>query len=435
MPEVGVLGNGLTILVLRKPARVVSLALAVRAAGTEVAGKSGLCALTTRMLGEGTTRKTNLELAEAVEALGTSLDTESGHDWARASLDVLTADLGAGMSLLAEIVQSPRFDAKDFERVRGQWLDNLSAELEDPQQIANVVALRTLLGSPTGDPVNGSPKDVKALAIADLTAYHRATFVPKNAALLVTGDMTLAEVRPLAERSFGKWHGTTPPPIPPLPAPSATTKTRVLLVDRPGSVQSVVVSIQPFPRRLDPGHETRDLMSAAVGGLFTSRINQSLRETHAYTYGAFGTAVETSRWGAYVIATSVETPVTGAALEALLKELESVRGGPNGKPVTEPEIVNARSELTSTAAAHLEHTRRLLDDLTTIFVERLPADTYSRYAQMLGLVPREAVAKAASDLLTPDRLLVVVVGDKAQVERDLKAHGFRVELADRALLD
>lgn len=434
-PEIATLSNGLTLLVLRKPARVVSLSVVVRTAGLRSVGKTGLAALTARMLGEGTRNKTSLELAESTESLGTTLDTDSDRDWLRASMDVLSTDLGQALGALAEVVTSPRFDAKDFERVRAQWLDGLAQDREDPQRIAGLVAVRVLLGSPEGDPVNGAVRDVKALTVTDLVAFHRTAFVPKNAALVVTGDVTLADVRPLAERALGAWRGAAVPAPEAFTPPSAPAHLRVMIVDRPGSVQSVLLAIQPFPRRSEPGHEARELMSAVVAGLFTSRVNHNLREEHAYTYGAFGTGVETARWGAYVLSTSVETPVTGAALVELIKELGAARGEAKGKPITADEIAHARSELTSNAGAHLEHTGRLLDDLTTMFAERLPADTFSGYPARLEATPREQVQRAARELLVPERLIVVAVGDRAKIQHDLETHGFAVEAVDPALLD
>jgi zinc protease len=422
-------------MVLHKPAPVASISLVVRTLGTRALGKSGVAALTTRMLEEGTRAQSNLELAEAVEALGTSLDTESERDWARVSLDVLSTDVGRAMELLAEVVQFPRFDARDFERVRAQWLDGLAAERKDPARIASLVAVRVLLGGPEGEPPDGSVRDVKALSVPDLREYHRRVFVPGNAAVLVTGDVTLATMRALAEKSFGRWRGAAPPVSDPFVQPPAPERTRVVVVDRPDSVQSVLLVAQPFPRRSDEGHEARELLSAIVAGLFTSRVNQNLREDHAYTYGAFGTAVETARWGAYVISTSVETRVTGAALVALVGELDAARRGPAGKAISPEELQHAKSELISNAGAHLEHTSRLLDELTTIFAERLRQDTFARYPETLAAVARETVERCAGELLTPSRLLVVIVGDRRHVEPDLRSKGFRVDIAEPSLLD
>jgi len=434
LPEVAKLDNGLVIYVVRRPGGVVDLAVVSRHGAASVPkSKSGLAALTARMLTEGTKAKSSLALAEATEALGSSLDGDAGRDYTKLELSTLREDLPRGLELLAEVVKTPAFRRDELERVRGEWLDGLVAERQQPVRIASLVGLRVLLGDEQGAPVAGSVPDVKRIAVADLVEFHRRAFAPGNLALIVAGDTTLAEVRPHAERLFGAWKvpGVADPKALAIPAPAAT---RVVLVDRPGAVQTALFVAQPFPKRSDPGYEARSILSQVVGGLFTSRINQNLREKHAYTYGARSQAIATRSWGAFVVTTSVKTQVTADALSELISEVKAARDPALGRPLADDELDRGRADLVNSVGAHLEHNSRVADDLLQMYVYTLPADYYAKYSNLILSVDRGEVARQAATLV-PDQLLVVAVGDRSAIESPLREKGFRVESADPRTLE
>jgi zinc protease len=434
LPEHAKLDNGLAVYVVRRPGGVVDLALVSRHGAASVPkGKSGLAALTARMLTEGTKTKTSLELAEATESLGSTLDGDAGRDYTKVELGTLREDLGRGLELLAEVVKTPAFRREELERVRGEWLDGLVAERQQPARIAGLVGLRVLLGEEQGAPVAGSVPDVKRLTVADLIDFHRRAFAPSALALIVAGDTTLAEVRPHAERLFGTWKapGAAEPKAPVLPAPAGT---RVIVVDRPGAVQTALFAAQPFPKRSDPGYEARLILSEVVGGLFTSRINQNLREKHAYTYGARSQAIATRSFGAFVVTTSVKTQVTAEALSEMITELKAARDPALGRPLAEDELGRARADLVNSVGAHLEHNSRVADDLMTMYVYDLAPDYYSKYSSLIAGVDRGEVTRQAA-ALAPDQLLVIAVGDRSVIEGPLRAKGFRVESADPRTLE
>jgi zinc protease len=187
------LPNGMTLLVVQRPAPVVALAVVARSgAGAVPAGKSGLAALTARMMTEATRHRASLALAEAAESLGSSLEHDAGRDSMRVGLTVLRADLEPALDLLSEVVREPAFDAKDLDRVRAEWISGLVAERQNPARMASLIGLRALLGDPHGAPVRGTVGDVQKLRPLDLRRFHGAAFVPKNAALVVVGDVAPA---------------------------------------------------------------------------------------------------------------------------------------------------------------------------------------------------------------------------------------------------
>ncbi|HEY3252657.1 MAG TPA: pitrilysin family protein [Polyangiaceae bacterium] len=434
-PSSKTLKNGVTLLVLPKHSAVTTLSVVLRqGAGSVPPGKSGLAALTARMLAEGTELHSSLALAEASEALGSTLETDAGRDDSHVEIATLTADVPRGLELLAEVVFRPAFRDADFARVKDEWLDGLRAERQEPSRVALLVALRSLLGPSAGAPVSGGIPDVEKLTVADLKAFHRQSYVPANLAVIAVGDVTLAELEPTVERLFGHQAGSARAPAPPLPSPEPPAKLKILLVDRKDSVQSSIFAVQPFPKRSEPGFEAREIMGSLVGGLFTSRLNTNLREKHAYTYGVHGQALATRQWGAFYVSTQVKSETTTDALCELLTELERAQDPKRGAPIDEAEAARARTDLMHSLGASLEHTSALASAMGTLFAQQLPSDYYTKYPALVSSVPTSEVAAQAARL-TPQRLLVVIVGDRAEIEPSLKQRGYAVEIADPQLLE
>ncbi|HET7545671.1 MAG TPA: pitrilysin family protein [Polyangiaceae bacterium] len=429
------LKNGVTLLVLPKRAAVTTLSVVAREGASSLApGKSGLAALTARMLTEGTQRRSSLALAEASEALGSALGADAGRDESHVELSVLSRDVVRGLELLAEVVFKPAFRDADFARVKGEWLDGLRAERQEPSRLASLAALRSLLGPSAGAPVSGGIPDVEKLTVADLKAFHARSYVPENLAVIAVGDVTLAELEPDVERLFGQAKGAARAPLTPITPVEAPSRLELLLVDRKDSVQSSLFAIQPFPKRSEPGFEARELMSSLLGGLFTSRLNSNLREKNAYTYGVHGQTLATRQWGAFYVATEVKTETTAEALEQLLNELERARDPKRGAPIDEAETERARADVIHSLGARLEHTSLLADSMGTLFSQGLPSDYYSRYPALVKGIPLSEVAAQAARL-TPQRMIVVIVGDRAQIEGGLVKRGYQPKLADPRLLE
>lgn len=435
VPEQATLKNGLTLLLVRKPAPVASLSLVFRhGASACPAGKSGLSALTARMLTEGTRKHPGVKLAEAVEQLGTTLDDDAGRDASSLSLSALTRDVGRAVELLGEVVTEPGFNPADFERVQGEWLDGLRAERQAPERLASMAALGALLGKPHGSPVSGSLVDVRTLTVKDVVDFHRRAYGAGDAALIVVGDVELAKLRESAERAFaklGKGESGIEQPFSPPPAASGK---QVLLIDRPGAVQSALMIAEPRPKRSEPGYERRELLTTLFGGLFTSRLNLNLREQHAYTYGAHAQNTATRHWGAFYIATSVRTDVTADALKEAVKELKQLEDPGLGKPIRAEEVDRARADLVQSVGARLEYGARVGSSISELWLQGLPLDYFQKYP---GLLAAETVATLteAAKSVDVEHLLIVVVGDRAMVEKPLTALGYQVVTAPAALIE
>jgi zinc protease len=434
-PEQAKLSNGLSLMVVRKTMPVASLSLVFRhGAAACPPGKSGLAALTARLLTEGTKKHPSLKLAEEVEQLGTTLDEDAGRDSSSLSLSALTADLERAIELLGEVVTEPAFLPADFERVQKEWLDGLRAERQAPERLASLTALGTLLGKPHGSPADGTLADAQKLTVKDLVDFHHKAYVAGDATLIVVGDVDLATVQKSAERAFKKLPATqshleqafTPPPTPPA--------KQILLVDRPGAVQSALALLQALPKRSEKGFEQRELLTTLFGGLFTSRLNLNLREEHAYTYGAHAQNIATEHWGALYIASNVRSDVTADALKEALKELSLLKDPKLGKPIRAEEVARARADLVQSVGARLEYGARIGSSLADLWLHALPLDYYQRYPGLLASETPETLSRLAASI-DIDHLIVVVVGDRATIEAPLKALGYQVTVAPHELIE
>jgi zinc protease len=431
--EVSRLPNGVELYLVRRTARTVALSIVSRAGGSSCKpGQSGLAALTLRLMTEATKSKNALALAEATESLGASLDFDTGRDGSSVAIEVLPGDAEAGLRLLTEVVLEPRFSPDDVARVKKQWLDSLVGERQEPTRLSSLAGMRALVGTAAGAPVRGSIPDVQRLTAADLVRFHRQQYVAGDLAVVAVGDLDMQRLTALAAASLGRLPKAAPPPSPPLDLPPPPSSTSVWIVDRPGAVQTALFVGQGFPERSAPGYEAREVMNNLLGGLFTSRLNQNLREKHAYTYGVRSLAVATRRWGAFVSMSSIKTENTADALEQLRLELGALRQEPN--PITPDELDRSKVDLTHGLGANLEHVRRVLADTGELYVDGLSPDYHHNYPALIQSVDRAAAFREAQRL-DPDRLVVVLVGDRAKIEPSLVAKGLRVEAAPERLTE
>ena len=434
-PKVSTLPNGLSVYVLPRATAVVSLSLVVRQGAEATSpGKSGLAPLLARMLTEATRKHNAFELAEAAENFGATLNSSAQRDSIEVSLDASPNDYERALELLSEVVREPAFDFRDFERVRSQWLDDLLAERQSPMALASTVALRALYGTYRGAPINGAVSDVKKLQVTDLKEWHASTVVPTNSALIAVGPIEQGRLLKTAEAAFGNWKAPAIARKAVEYSPAPKGSRQVIIVDRKGAVQSALFAVQPFPRRLEPGHEARLLLSDVFGGLFTSRINMNLRETHAYTYGAHSSVIANRNFGVFIVQTSVRTDVTAESLNEVLSELSAITPPKPTRPIENEELARARADLVHHLGAHLEQNRILAGDLASVFVQGLPQDYFSRLPGMYSGLDANAVVSQQS-LIQPDKFTIVIVGDRAAIEPPLTKAGFTIVSPDPAWLD
>src|SRR5687768_9156488 len=324
VPQSFELPNGLTVIALPQTegVPVVSANLVLRSGSdANPLEKPGLASFTAALLDQGTTTRNAIQLAEEVAQLGASLNTGTSRDATTVSTSSLSRNFPAALALVADVALRPSFPAEEVERVRATRLADLAEQRGNPVQVVATVTGKVLYGAHQyGSPEIGTVESNKQLTRADLQAFWKQHFVPGNAALVVTGAITLPELRKLAQATFGSWpKGTVSPAKLGVPA---AAPPRLVIVDRPGSPQTQLRIATFGVPRSSPDYVPVRVMNTILGGMFSSRINMNLREEKGYTYGANSTFQFARSGGPFSVQTGVRTDVTAPAMHEVQLELK-----------------------------------------------------------------------------------------------------------------
>jgi zinc protease len=413
------LANGLRLLIVEHhELPLADFILLVRSGGeTDLKGKPGVASLAATMLDEGTTSRSALEIAGQSASLGAHLATSSDWDASTVSLHTPTAQLDSALALFADVVLHPAFRAADFERVREERLTELIQMQDHPPVIADRAYASIVYGTehPYGRPLTGTQAAVQRITREDLRRFYRTYFRPNNAALIVVGDVTADDIERRAARLFGAWERALVPPAefrdPPPAGPTA-----IYLIDKPGAPQSSVrIGAVGVPRSTEDFFAIQ-VMNTLLGGSFTSRLNQNLREAKGYTYGAFSQFDMRRAPGPFTAQAEVVAEKTDSALVEFLKELRAIRD-----TVPMAELSKAKRYLQLGLPAELETTDDIARRLVPIVLYDLPLEYYNTYVQAIERVSQADAKRAAERYIDPDRLAVVIVGDRSTIEASLRA--------------
>jgi len=421
VPSQLALSNGLEVIAVhRTVAPVVSLSLMIRSgADGDPVGRAGLASLTSEMLDEGAGDRTAIEIAEVLEQLGADLYVGSGRDGSQLTLQVPSKTLTPALAVAADVALRPRLLADDWSRVQHDRLTALAQRRDQPEAIANVVADETLFGAghPYAHPVDGLESTVSATTLDDVRAFASSIWRPNNATLVVTGDFDPATLQGELERVFGAWE---PRPLPATrPTPAFPSLPRLVLVDRPGAPQSVIRLVGPGEPRSSANRPALALLNAVFGGSFTSRLNFNLREQKGYTYGAGSSFGFYRRTGSFAARAAVFTDVTAPAVTEFLRELEGMRGN----PIKPDELTKARATLLGRIAEGLSTSGGLAAQFAELRLFGLPLDEPARFVAALEESPAEQIQALAPRYLDGDKMAIVIVGDRAVIEPQLRAIG------------
>jgi zinc protease len=429
-----VLRSGLQVITVPIAGRpLVSASLVVRAgSGDEPQGLAGATVLAARAMTEGTERYPGVELIEAAERLGATLNVEATWDAFVGAVEVAAARLPAALDLLAELIERPTFPPDDVARLRDERLNDLMQVKADPRRRAERVFAETIYrpNSPYSRPAGGTEETVPGLSSEVLRELHGSLLASDRAALVVGGDLEGLDVSALAGRAFSTLvaggrggSASSPPPG----ADSALDGRVVRLFHRPGSVQTELrIGHVGLPRRVPDFHPV-SVMSAILGGLFNSRLQMNLREEKGYTYG-IGAAFDMRRGaGPFSVRTAVQTPATVPAVREILAELDRIRDA----KVTDAELAAARDYLVGVFPLRFETPAAVVGAVAGLFIHGLPDDELSGYRSAIEAVDADAVMAAAREHIDLDRIAIVAVGDADAVGAELESAGFgRFETID-----
>lgn len=423
-PEVFKTAQGMTIWLLeRHEAPIVSCNLTVpTGASSDPKGKAGLAYVTATMLNEGAGKRGALELARALDDLGARLNTDANADASFVSITVLKKNLAPAFLLFADVVTRPRFEPAEFNRVKELWTNELREREKDPDATARVVYRAALFGldHPYGHPWDGTPQTAKAIGLDDIKRLYPTVWRPDRATVVCAGDVGQQELTTVLADAFGAWKAPSGPPLAPVvpPAPRGPWP-RLVLVDRPDAPQSVIAALKPGLAATDPREPALWRVNDAIGGSFSSRLNQDLREEHGYTYGARSRYSISRGPGQLVSWANVVTDKTGDALKAMLADLTTFASG----GLSEDEVERTRSQARGELVGVYESVEGIAGHLGADASLGLPPDWQAQASQKRDAAAKPELDALAKQFYDPSDAIIVVVGPRGRIQPMIEAIG------------
>ncbi|HKU16593.1 MAG TPA: pitrilysin family protein [Steroidobacteraceae bacterium] len=416
------LSNGLRVALLEDhKLPTFSLSLLLTGGGLDdPADQHGLAMVTAGLLREGTATRTSRQIAEQLATLGGSFSAAASPSSGETSIGIggLSENADKILAIAADVVRNPAFPEAELEKYKSRFVSQLQQQRATPNFVAQEEFMRAVYGKHPGSYVVPPEQVLRGLKRTDLAAYHKSHYMPSNGIVLAYGDFKLADLVKKLERAFGDWPKGEARAIslPPLTAPA---KARVLMVDRPGSVQtSLWLGGLGIERRSDDYFAVL-VMNHILGGGPASRLFVNLREDKGYTYGVYSFFNGSRFPGVMLASTDVRTAVTEGALHELTAELKRI----GSEPVPEAELKNAKRALIGGFALSLDSPQTLVSNLATQKIYNLPADYWDTYPQRVEAITAADVQRVAKKYYDASRLQLVAVGDGASVKPVLEKYG------------
>ncbi len=439
-PEIqrATLKNGINIILAeRHTVPVVNVALQFDAgyAADSTGAKLGSSSFTMAMLDEGTKTRSALEITELAETLGANINSNSTLDTSEVRLNALKENLKASLDLMADITLNPVFDQQEIDRLRGRWLSNIQQEKIQPVQIALRMLPPLLYGKDHayGIPFTGSGTEdsIKSLNRDDLLNFHKAWIRPDNATVFVAGDTTMDEILPLLEKEFGKWKaGRTAIARKHIPEVNLPEKGRIIIVDKPDAPQSLILAGSLAPSTRADNNLAINAMNDIIGGNFNARVNMNLREDKHWAYGAYTFMNDAEGQRPYMVYAPVQTDKTAASVNELVKELTNYIGD---NPATPAELDKTIKNNVNKLPGQFETANAVLASMMSNSRFDRPDNYVSTLTERYGKLKLENIQGAAEQVVHPDKLTWLIVGDRGEIEKQLKAE--KIDLGSITVMD
>ncbi len=421
--ERGELSNGMRIIVARRAAvPVVQLSLQLDAGyAADQFAAPGTAKLAMDMLDEGTAALDALQISDRLAQLGANLSTGSNLDFSFVNLSALSETLPQALEIYSDVILNPTFPESELGRLKQLLLSDIQREQVTPISMALRVFPRLIYGDGHAYalPMTGSGTiaSVTGLTRENLVDFHEAWFKPNNATMIVVGDTSMAEIEPQLEALFADWTaGETPAKrLSEVDLPDAP---RVILIDRPGSEQSIIIGGHLVAPKADARQLALDAANDAFGGTFTSRINLNLREDKSWSYGVRSLIVDTMLQRPFIVYAPVQTDQTAPSMVELDRELRELV---TSRLITAEEVETSKRRSTLTLPGRWETARAVAGDIAELVRFGLPDDYWDNYAGLIAGLDAQNVNAAAQSLFAPERLTWVVVGDLSRIEESVRA--------------
>jgi predicted Zn-dependent peptidase len=429
------LSNGLPVWLIEShevPIAQVNLVV-LAGSGDDPAGKFGVAGLTAAMLDEGAGSRSALEISDAVEQVGGVLGTGSSFDASAVRLNAPVSKLRDALGVMADVALRPTFPQVELDRLRQERITALLQARDDPPSIASRAFSRILFGPSHryGTGGTGTENTLKTLSADDLRAFHSVFYQPSNAAFVVVGDIETEAILPELEARFGVWKAGARATRKDIPIATQPARGQIHIVDKPDAEQSQIVMGWVGVPRSTSDYFTLVVLNTILGGSFTSRLNQNLRERHGYTYGASSAFDMRLSAGPFIAAAGVQTDKTAEALREFFNELKGISGH-----IAAEELARARNYVALGFPAEFETSSDLSRRIEELIVYELPEDYFERYVPAVQAVTADDIRKAAARYIEPSQFVVVIVGDRKRIEPGIRATDLgpvRVMTVDEAL--
>jgi zinc protease len=412
------LPNGMRVLLMEKrDLPLVQINFLIGAGTVHDAAKTGVASLTAAMLDEGAAGRAALQIADEFEMLGARFGVGAGTHTASMSLRAPTQQLAPALRIAADVMLRPDFPPQELDRLRKERLTGLLRRYDEPNAIASVLFDQTLFGAdhPYGRDAGGTAASLRDITPADLRAFHQRHYRPNNVTAIVVGDIDNATARRLLEESFGAWPRGDVQPARVADASQVSGRT-IYIVNKPGAAQSIVQFGRIGVPRTTQDYYALEIMNVILGGSFTSRLNQNLREDKGYSYGASSGFDYMHAAGPWSAGAAVQTQSTGPAIAEFMNELRGMH-----RPIPAEEIDRARNFLAMRYPAGFQSVAGIASRLGEVVEYGLPVDYFNRYVDNVLAVTTQDVERVARQYIDPDNVTIFVVGDRAVIEPQIRA--------------
>jgi predicted Zn-dependent peptidase len=430
-PEILKISSGIPVWVLpQRELPTLAMTVAMKGGGSlPPSSRAGLAQLAVSMMDEGTANRSAAEIALTSEAMGTSLSTGCTWDGTFVSFRCLKSFLEPSLDLAVDILRRPSFPEPEWERLQGQTLAALRSERDSAEARAYRGLLTAIYDEqhPYRYPLDGTETIVAGQSRSQAVDFHRQFVVPGRAGIIIAGDVDPDSIARLLEERLADWDGPAME-LPAIPSPERAGSPRILLLNRPGAAQAVVRVGHAGVARADVDFEPLQLVNHILGGQFTSRLNEKLREERGFTYGVRSQFDFRRGRGPFSITASLQSDKLAEALDDVYRELLALVGD---RPPGQRELDDARRSLIEGQTRQFETPAALVNRYASLFIHDLPIDHYAAYPERLAQIDLEAARAVARRQIHPDSLVAVVVADSDQVAEPLK----RLEWAEVVLVE
>ena len=415
------LSNGLNVyLVERSSVPVVNMSLMVNAGyAADQKDLAGLASMVGRMMKEGTSSRTSLQISDQSDDIGASIYSYSDLDNSYLDLSALKTNFDNSLNLYADVLQNPSFPQKDFERVQKEQILNIKQEEAQPFAMGLRVLPELLYGKDHAysNPLTGSGTEASVAKMTrnDLLAFHESWYAPNNATLVVVGDIKENELKNKLETKFGSWK-TSSVPQKNIKDIAIAEKPTVYIMDKPEAQQSIILAAEISTSGSDKEFEAIKMMNRILGGEFTSRVNMNLREDKHWSYGAGSVNIDAKGPGFFAVYAPVQTDKTKESIIELQKELTDYIGS---KPASAAEFSKVKMNSVMQLPGIWETNGSVMSSLKETINYGRGADYLKTYPALLQNMSLEQVQNAAGKIIKPNNLIWVIVGDKVKIEKGI----------------